>query len=453
MTTILPADRTSADAIFSQIGRGLSETLPQAAAQRSQRETGLNAIDDLQRQLKDANGDINKILPAYARAMTLNPNLERSGLLEHAMKSARLNNVFGGQGGQGGQPQGVNPQTGVNPQGNVGSGQPEGLPQNNQSTSPLDTAPNLSGIIPTLDTDQDIDQKARQWAISLNDPNEYARAKERFYNERTQAQNQISKLEDLASEQGVSRQDMPEFMTIGKNHNYMKDPNKWVMATNKDWGPYKNAKEQLQNAFIPGFFKSLINSNETRDKALRRLENPIQEILKLNPALEPKIRADLQSEYLSPTEVELAIHPLGEQTQSNLKNMPKGIFPNEGTNISYEKGHPEVKKKPFVSYDEAVKKAPREMEIMNKRLVNFLKQNVKEDTTLLGLRHELWEKDYDWRQIGDAMQEAATGENAIKLSPNQKAELAQLQTQAPKQSISDIFRDWGNWQDYLRGQK
>jgi hypothetical protein len=183
------------------------------------------------------------------------------------------------------------------------------------------------------------------------------------------------------------------------------------------------------------------------------LENPIQEILKLNPALEPKIRADLQAEYLSPTEVDLAINPLSEKTQNNLKNMPKGIFPNEGTNISYEKGQPQVIKKTFSSYDDAVKNAPREMEIMNKRLVNFLKQNVNENTTLLGLRHALWEKDYDWRQIGDAMQEAATGENAIKYSPNQKAELTQLQTQAPIQSISDIFRNWGNWQDYLRGQK
>lgn len=453
MTTILPTARSSADAIFEQLGHGLSQTLPQAAQQRSQRETGLNAIDQLQQQLKDANGDINKILPAYARAMTLNPNLERSGLLEHAMKSARLNNVFGGQGGQGGQPQDLNTQSGANPQGNAGFGQTEGLPQENKSTSPLNTAPNLSGIIPTLDTDQDIEQKARQWAISLNDPKEYEIAKNRLYGERKEAQNQISKLEDLASEQGVSRQDMPEFMTIGKNHNYMKDPNKWVMATNKDWGPYKNAKEQLQNAFIPGFFKSLINSNETRDKALRRLENPIQEILKLNPALEPKIRADLQAEYLSPTEVDLAINPLSEKTKNNLKNMPKGIFPNEGTNISYEKGHPQVVKKTFASYDDAVKNAPREMEIMNKRLVNFLKQNVNENTTLLGLRHSLWEKDYDWRQIGDAMQEAATGENAIKYSPNQKAELTQLQTQAPIQSISDIFRNWGNLQDYLRGQK
>ncbi len=89
MTTILPQARTSADAIFEQLGHGLSQTLPQAAMQRSQRETGLSAIDELQGQLRNANGDISKILPALARAYTLNPNLERSGIGQFALEQAR----------------------------------------------------------------------------------------------------------------------------------------------------------------------------------------------------------------------------------------------------------------------------------------------------------------------------------------------------------------------------
>ena len=92
---------------------------------------------------------------------------------------------------------------------------------------------------------------------------------------------------------------------------------------------------------------------------------------------------------------------------------------------------------------------------MNKEgLVDFLKENVTSDTTLLGIRDKLWnEKDYDWRQIASAMQEAQTGKNALKLSPDQRAEVTQIQTQAPNQSLSDVFSEWGRWMDYLRGQK
>ncbi len=89
MTTILPTARSPSDLIFQQLGEGLSQTLPQAAAQRSQRETGLNSIDQLQEQLRMANGDISKILPALAKAYTLNPNLERSGIGQFALEQAR----------------------------------------------------------------------------------------------------------------------------------------------------------------------------------------------------------------------------------------------------------------------------------------------------------------------------------------------------------------------------
>lgn len=105
MTTILPSARTPFQTIMEQVGSGLSQSLPQAAMQRSQRETGLSAIDQLQQALQFANGDINKILPAYAKAISLNPNLERSGIgqmaLEAARKSSASEPVIEAIGGQG----------------------------------------------------------------------------------------------------------------------------------------------------------------------------------------------------------------------------------------------------------------------------------------------------------------------------------------------------------------
>lgn len=80
MVSILPSERNPLDVILGQVGQGLSQTLPPAIAGAQERQRGMGAIDQLQAALKDANGDVSKILPALAKAYTLNPNLERSGL-------------------------------------------------------------------------------------------------------------------------------------------------------------------------------------------------------------------------------------------------------------------------------------------------------------------------------------------------------------------------------------
>lgn len=112
MTTILPSARSPSDLIFEQLGQGLSQTLPQAAMQRSQRETGMNAIDKLQKGIAAANGDMSKILPELMRAYTLNPGLERSGLGQKYLETALAGQYPGalGQGAGGVQPSQFNTQ-------------------------------------------------------------------------------------------------------------------------------------------------------------------------------------------------------------------------------------------------------------------------------------------------------------------------------------------------------
>lgn len=80
MVSILPGARTPFDLIGQAIGQNISGVLPGAIQQGFQRQTGLNAIDQLQTQIQEAGGDLSKILPALAKAYTLNPNLERSGI-------------------------------------------------------------------------------------------------------------------------------------------------------------------------------------------------------------------------------------------------------------------------------------------------------------------------------------------------------------------------------------
>lgn len=92
MTSQLSGPRTAMDAIGDIVGRGIGQNLPGAMQQGYQRQTGLNSIDELQRNLAAAGGDIRKVLPALMRAQTLNPSLERSGLASEALKYAGAGN-------------------------------------------------------------------------------------------------------------------------------------------------------------------------------------------------------------------------------------------------------------------------------------------------------------------------------------------------------------------------
>lgn len=91
MVSILPSERTPFDVIGKDVGRALQSVLPGAVQQGFQRGQGLSAIDQLQEALGAAGGDINKILPALAKAYTMNPNLERSGLGQQYLQQARAN--------------------------------------------------------------------------------------------------------------------------------------------------------------------------------------------------------------------------------------------------------------------------------------------------------------------------------------------------------------------------
>ena len=104
MVSIIPAERTPFDVIMGQVGQGLTNTIPQAMEGYQQRKRGLGAIDQLEKDMAAAGGDITKILPALARAYTLNPPLERSGLgkmYSDLAASGQLGTALSGEGGGG----------------------------------------------------------------------------------------------------------------------------------------------------------------------------------------------------------------------------------------------------------------------------------------------------------------------------------------------------------------
>ena len=61
------------------------------------------------------------------------------------------------------------------------------------------------------------------------------------------------------------------------------------------------------------------------------------------------------------------------------------------------------------------------------------------------------DKHYDWRQVGPAIREAQA--KGLKLTRDQLNELTDVESSAPIQSMPDMFRDWGNILDVMRGSK
>ncbi len=120
MVSVLPPQISP----FQAIGKSMSElgrNTPQLLENRYQRQQGLGAIDQLQEALGAAGGDINKILPALAKAYTLNPGLERSGLGQQYLQNAGAGQYAAGLGGD---------------QGKTGAPPPTTQPNQPQQTSP-----------------------------------------------------------------------------------------------------------------------------------------------------------------------------------------------------------------------------------------------------------------------------------------------------------------------------
>jgi hypothetical protein len=94
MVSILPSQRSGLDVLGSYLGQGASAAMPQMY-ENMKYQRGMSAIDQLQNALKpNAEGqiDIGQMLSNIARAVAANPGLERSGLVEHAMKQAQALN-------------------------------------------------------------------------------------------------------------------------------------------------------------------------------------------------------------------------------------------------------------------------------------------------------------------------------------------------------------------------
>lgn len=445
-------------------GRGLVDTLQPIL----EREQQLNQTRRAIQGIRDKSQNASPIDQLYniIEASSVSPEIGRSSgaLYEQLMKSEQTGKFFGnqGQGTSRGQPQQQGPAQNLQPQqqgqqypinlqvsgGGIpttmqGQGEPvAGQPRPGPYTS--------SGVLPAIMTADEIDARAREAAQIQNDPSSLPGWQQYFSNQNELNRKARGEAENALLNSGLDQTEIPEAMEIGKQFSGEKDLNKWVIDTKNAYDKYKNSMDKLENADIPGFFRGVMQGPKARETALERMTGTVQDLIKAGK--ESYVRAFLAKEDLSPTEIEEAIHPLTERSTVSLDKLKKGIFPANKREVDLEQKVKNKDENPFVDYETAKEKAPNEMKAMQARLANFFKNSVDNDTSLLVLRHKLWnEKDYDWRQIGPAIREAMG--KGLKLNPSQLAELAEVETQAPRQSISDVFNNWGRWQDYFRGAK
>lgn len=448
MVSILPAQRSSFDVIGDLIGQNLSQNLPRAIEQGQQRQRAYDAIDQLQKGLQTAGNDPSKILPLLARTYTDNPVLERSGLGQTYLNRALTANAFGNQGATT-SPQTQSPVNRTSPQPSTNAPQPT-----ETQPSPVE---NIIGKVDrpeeaatpspfNLFTSEDIDKKSEDFAIATNNPANYSVRQSQLQNLNEQANRDRSNLEDMASKSGIPSDELARFMNVGSRFD-TRNPSQWLEKTKQKYKEVKSNFDQLERAFIPDIGSGLLGRN--REGYLKRLEEPVRNLVK--SGLEDDVREYLANQYLSPTEISELVRPMNNDQRKALETFPKGEFrtkplPQSDFDIF---GLPAI---PRNNYEEMQVTDPDKIQGMNEKLADFFLDNVNKETSLLPLRHDLvMEKDYDWRQIPDALRIAQ--EKGLKLTPRQQTELVEINTQSPRQSLGEIFQDWGRIVQYFRGNK
>lgn len=452
MVSIIPAERTPWDVISKQIGQNISQNLPGAVQKGYERGLGLTALEKAEQALKEGilnaeTGERRNLNPyemamQFAKVGAANPALERAlgPLMQTAMQEARVGRAFPGAiEGQG--------QPGVSPTTNIPAITPQ-IPQ-----EPFKGALPIGGknafLTPNpfnIPTPNEIKSESERYAAAVNDPNAAAMRQQQLQNLSEIATRQRQDLEDLAIKSGeISKEETPRFMQVGSQFD-PRNPNEWFQKTKRAYDEVKSNDKKIERAFIPGIGQALLGRN--RDEALKKLIPSSQDQKALG--LEQDLRTYYASQYMSPTEIEEQFYPLTSEKEKALKKIPRGLFPHELEEVSVETGIPKGKKA-TISYEEARERAPKELELMQNQLADFFLKNVDDNTSLLVLRDALWNKDYDWRQIGPAIREAQ--QKGLKLTQKQSTELPDIETNPPIQSLPDIFRDLSRIPSYLRGNK
>lgn len=429
MVSILPSARSSWDVIGDMLGQNLSQNLPRAIEQGQQRARGLEAIDQLQSQLQNAGGDINQILPALAKAYTLNPALERSGLGQQFLalsQRAQGTKEFpaGGmpmQPSQGGEKQIPVSVSDLVPARESMVQNPQGIPDFQLPYGPEQIAA--------------IRQQSRQRGYLpemeerfVNDALEYNKIAENRRNaELSNYQQQQRQREDTIKNQALFENYMTEH-----DPEFAKNPDELALAL--------KASEKYQN--MPSFaernekVKEELRPYQAAKNALKKtLNRPLfgytEDQLKLarpraqmmvDMGQKPQLQAMIAHGGQGEVEEALLLNPLSEDVDKRLKGMTRFINPLEKVKVT--PGSPE--------YDKQLAKGAEIRLKQRENAINQVSDLIQPGpdynhpgTNLLLVRKHLMDKGAPWEEAGQIIDEAIQM-GKIQLDPQQKIDYQKL---------------------------
>lgn len=300
-----------------------------------------------------------------------------------------------------------------------GGGAPMAPAEASSSAQKLAMGDEPSGFFaPPMNPDQ-MQQYATRYAHNLGDPAAFDKGLQQAAALNSTREQSREAFAEQAQAMGVPPQDMPRYLQMAKEFQNLKDPAQINRAAFQKYQKIDNLKKSLQNIVVPGIGTRLLEEGKPklREQYLKKSNNLVANLI--NEGEEPFVRQTLASIGLSPTEVEERIHPLTPEKEKSLASLPPG-----------NKMDPKSRKE---------------------SLVNYLRKNVDNDTSLSVIRqHLVDEKNYDWREFADAVTEAFP--EGARLNQWQNAELTNIAS-PPKQSLNSLLGPAGDIRNFFRGAK
>lgn len=465
-----------AAAFGANLGSGIGQSLQKSSENRLDylrgKERARTSLDELKTSINDPNlSPVEQYMAALYAGQGI-PDIARASpqLADMIMRQTQVDQLTGGNKngpqpqkpagismpGQGGMQQmqpGMN-ELGQQPKQESNTGIPGFNLPNQVEGMAQPQPPTTGGLFGHMASPEEMEANVNSELQILRDPSQRPTLWNNQLTKNKLVQEKRNDFREEGRKLGIKDNEYADFLKIAeKKYSYMTDPVKAADATFKDYVKYKDKLDSLENTFIPGFFTGLFKGPKGRERALKNLVGPTQDIVKLGR--EDILRPFYSSQGLTQTETESLIHPLSDKIESSLNKLIKGSFnPNlalEGkgeSGLSYSIPSTEGLK----SYDEVSEKSPKTIQKQNSRLADWLLKNVDEKTSLSVLRDKIVnDNHYDWRQFGPAVREAMS--KGLVLYGDQSTELPSLETYAPIQSLADVFTGWGRWYDKLAGKK
>lgn len=421
MAQILPPKTNLGSQLGQALGQGLQSGLSQSMQQQYQRGQLQQALGKVKGLAGQQNVKPIDLMLGLMEAGAGIPGSEKylAALLPTLINANQTNQLYGQQAG-----------------GEQGQGE---TPIPSRSEASKDAAKFVAGETPQgflaqpMNPDE-MQQYAEKYAQIRQNPDAYEQGLSQAQNINNQRIQSRQSLQQAAVAQGIRPDEMPRFMQSATEFQDKNNLEAIERAAIDKTLKIRNQKDALNNIeapgiyqktggalqhFIPGMtlYKALSGKGEARQKALKGYSEQVKNLV--DQGEEPFVRETLAKKSLSPTEIEELIHPLSKDTAKRIGSLPKGNQLN-----------------PKARTDS---------------LVNFFKESVNNDTSLLVLRDNLInQKGYDWQEVLQAIQKAFP--RAESLNEYQKSELSAL-AKPPIQSLSQLFGPTPNLRGFLRGQK